>query len=548
MSEDQDDPSHLNDRRASVQSVLDPLLKSGLEPQLYQTFRVSNIPPGPDSIKDLTSIQRDSVARIQDVEDDEEDTNPNADPRHRGGVLATISVLLLGVFISQTDQSFVLATYGAVSSEFDDLASGSWLISAYILGQCVFQPLYGKMSDIYGRKACLQASYILFVVGTTVSGLGQSMGQVIAGRAIQGAGGAGMVSMVSIIITDLVPLNEVATLWSYVNILQTTGRSCGGFLGGLLTQTLGWRLAFLIQAPPVVIAILLVQWQLHIDDKGYDEDHSTWQKLKRVDFIGAFFLCFAILAGCFVLDAGGEKYAWNSSALITVITSGIVSLALFVVTASKVSEPIFPLRLLKHYGLVTNYLIVLLGVFTQLSLMMAVPLYFQATKHANTAAAGAYLVPAFAGNTLGGLLSGYWIRRTGRYKWPTVLAPILSVFCMLLCLFLWNGNTSIAESTYTFPGGFAMGMVTSAAFVGMAAAVQPDDVAIAGNGMYLFLNIGSIAGASSGSAAYQNALRSGLAEAFRNTKHGKQASIFGPEISRSLSMLMQVADSTTASR
>jgi MFS family permease len=433
---------------------------------------------------------------------------------------------LLGVFISQTDQSFVLATYGAVSSEFDDLASGSWLISAYILGQCVFQPLYGKMSDVYGRKACLQASYILFVVGTTVSGLGQSMGQVIAGRAIQGAGGAGMVSMVSIIITDLVPLKEVATLFSYVNILQTTGRSCGGFLGGLLTQTFGWRLAFLIQVPPVVIAIFLVQWQLHIDAKGHDKDHSTWQKLARVDFIGAFFLCYAIFAGCFVLDVGGEKYAWASPELVAIIVSGVASLALFVITAQRVSEPIFPLRLLKHYGLVTNYLIVLLQVITQLSLMMAVPLYFQATKHANTAAAGAYLVPAFVGNTLGGLLSGYWIRRTGRYKWPTVLAPILSVLCMLLCLFFWNGDTSVAESTYIFPGGFATGMVTSAAFVGMAAAVQPEDVAIAGNGMYLFLNIGAIAGASSGSAAYQGALRSGLKGAFRDVKHEKEVRIY----------------------
>ena len=104
----------------------------------------------------------------------------------------------------------------------------------------------------------------------------------------------------------------------------------------------------------------------------------------------------------------------------------------------KSQRTIFPLRLLKHYGLVTNYLIVLLQVITQLSLMMAVPLYFQATKHANTAAAGAYLIPAFVGNTLGGLLSGYWIRKTGRPKWPTVLAPILSVICMCLCRFLWK--------------------------------------------------------------------------------------------------------------
>lgn len=145
------------------------------------------------------------------------------------------------MFVSQTDQSLVLATYGKVSSEFNDLDSGSWLISAYILAQCVAQPLYGKLSDIYGRKSCLQASYVLFALGTAGAGLGRSMGEVIASRAVQGMGAAGMVSMVSIIITDLVPVHEVATLRSYVNILSTTGRSCGGVVGGLLTQTFGWR-------------------------------------------------------------------------------------------------------------------------------------------------------------------------------------------------------------------------------------------------------------------------------------------------------------------
>ncbi len=174
-------------------------------------------------------------------QDDVERSPDDSDRPKAAGVYTTLSVLLLGVFISQADQSFVFATYGAVSSEFNDLSSGTWLMSAYILAQCVAQPLYGKMADIYGRKACLQTSYLLFVVGTTASGLGRSLGEVIVGRAVQGAGGTGMVSMVSIVITDLVPLSEVATLWSYVNILQTTGRSCGGFLGGLLTQTLGWR-------------------------------------------------------------------------------------------------------------------------------------------------------------------------------------------------------------------------------------------------------------------------------------------------------------------
>ena len=149
--------------------------------------------------------------------------------------------MLVGVFVSQADWTFVLATYSHVASEFNDLSSGSWMLSAFILAQCAVQPLYGKLSDIYGRKSCLQVSYVFFTVGTAGCGLAWSMGAVIAFRAIQGAGGAGMVSMVSIIITDLVPMHEVAGLRSYVNILQTVGRSSGGVFGGLLTQSIGWR-------------------------------------------------------------------------------------------------------------------------------------------------------------------------------------------------------------------------------------------------------------------------------------------------------------------
>lgn len=135
----------------------------------------------------------------------------------------------------------MLATYSKVASEFHDFDSGSWIISAFIIAQCVAQPLYGKLSDIYGRKACLQTAYVLFGMGTLLTGLARTMGQVVVARAVQGAGGAGMTSMVSIIITDLVPIHEVAALRSYVNVLQTTGRGCGGVIGGALTYWLGWR-------------------------------------------------------------------------------------------------------------------------------------------------------------------------------------------------------------------------------------------------------------------------------------------------------------------
>ncbi|EME79349.1 uncharacterized protein MYCFIDRAFT_190289 [Pseudocercospora fijiensis CIRAD86] len=446
---------------------------------------------------------------------------PGADARASTGIYATISCMLLGVFLANVDASLVLATYGQVASTFGDLENGSWILSSFILAQCVAQPLYGKLADVYGRKACLQASYVLFALGTLGTGIGRTLLEIIVWRAVQGCGSAGMTSMVSIIIADLVPLHEIATLRSYVNILQTTGRSCGGVIGGALTYAFGWRWAFIIQLPPTIAAMLLVQKRLHLPRRP-TSGLTQWQKLSRIDFLGSIFLCTLIFCACFILDTGGQRYPWRSQPIYITAIAGVVSLLGFVVTANVVVEPIFPLRLLLEYAVITNYLIAFLQVLLQFSLMSVVPLYFQATKKANSAQAGAYLVPAFAGNTIGGLISGYFIKKTGLYKPMTVISPLFAVLCMCLCYFTWNGDTSVFGSLATLPGGLASGMVSSSVFVGLAAGVREEDMALTASGLYLFFNLGAIAGASAGAAVYQTSLRTGLAHALSGVQNGAE--------------------------
>ncbi|KAK4927977.1 hypothetical protein LTR49_005176 [Elasticomyces elasticus] len=403
---------------------VEPLLRRESQATLYRTIsRISEQEPLPPDDTDI------ELAKTT--------TTTSGTSR---SVYTTLSVLLLGVFISQADQSLVLATYGKVSSDFDDFDSGTWLISAYILAQCAAQPLYGKLSDIYGRKSCLQASYILFAIGTAGSGWGRSMGQVIASRAVQGAGGAGMISMVSIIITDLVPIHEVALLRSYVNVLQTTD----------------------------------------------NQKRSKWDKLRRIDFVGAFFLVLTILSACLILDIAGQRAPWNSGLVRAMGAVAVLSGIAFVATASIVPEPIFPLRLLGQYAVVTNCAIIVLQMMVQMSLMVAVPIFFAATMRASSAEAGLYLIPAFAGSTLGGLIAGYYIKKTGRFKPPTVVAPILAVSCMLLCYYTWSEPASGWMSLAILPGGFATGMVSSSAFVGLTAGVAEEDMAVAASAMYLF--------------------------------------------------------------
>lgn len=128
------------------------------------------------------------------------------------------------------------------------------------------------------------------------------------------------------------------------------------------------------------------------------------------------------------------------------------------------------------------------------------------------------------GNTVGGLISGYWIKYTGRYKWPTVVAPFLSIITMILCYTTWNGHTDLLAALAVLPGGMAAGMMSSSSFVGLAAGVSEEDMAVAGSGLYLFFNLGAIAGSSAGSAVYQTTLKSGLQEAVKDLPEGQTVS------------------------
>lgn len=278
------------------------------------------------------------------------------------------------------------------------------------------------------------------------------------------------------------------------------------------------------QVPFIIIAILLVHWRLHLTEKTHmspQHQQSVWAKLKRIDFTGAIFLSLTILAFCLTLDIGGVKVDWNSPLLLSVVGGGVLSaIAFFLSTKYWAAEPIFPLHLLTHYVVVTSYSSLALQNVMQMALMMAIPMYFQVVQNVTTAAAGAYMVPSILGNTVGALMVGYWIKRTGRVKPTTILAPLSSLLVFVLCLLMWTGDDTspVLRSIVTFPGGFATGVAHSALFVSLTAGVAEEDIAIAGSGLYLSGNIGAVIGTSAPSAIYQTVLRSGLAEALAGRK------------------------------
>lgn len=266
-----------------------------------------------DSSSDSVSLSSESLsdATVQDVEDAIQDASDDGrvviSRRH---VANTISVLLTGIFVAQAAGSMVMATYPLIASEFDDLANASWLITSHSLAAAATQPLYGKLSDVYGRKPMILIAYVLFAVGSLIVGMGQTMWQIHLGRVISGAGASGMTVLVSILITDLIPLRDVAQWRSYVNIVATTGRSLGGPLGGWLADVVGWRWSFFGQVPVVIVSIILCAIALPNSttkkDQEDQEPKTHWQQLQRIDFKGTITFTMMILAFLLPTELGGS--------------------------------------------------------------------------------------------------------------------------------------------------------------------------------------------------------------------------------------------------
>ncbi|ORY65766.1 major facilitator superfamily domain-containing protein [Pseudomassariella vexata] len=431
-------------------------------------------------------------------------------------IAKTVIALLVGVFISNVDTSLVIAIHPEVASEFNALGDSSWLFIGFMLAGAATQTLYGRLSDIFGRKLWLLVCYGLFAVGCALIGVSRTMWQVILGRVISGSGGAGMQVLAALIITDLAPLREVGSWQSYLNIVATTGRSLGGPTGGWLADTIGWRWAFLGQTPIFALALVLCWLVLPTVSTATTarrtSDSSISSQLARIDFTGAFILGLALLSLMLPLEIGGQKVPWNHPIVFGLFGTGPVLLALFLLIELRwVREPIFSPRILRRPNVVLCYCIMGCQVAAQLGMMFTVPLYFKVTERSSNTVAGAHLFPAVVGNAVGGIASGYIIKRTGRYKALIIFAALSSFTSYMLLILRWHGHTNWAESLYIVPGGIGSGVASNAAFVALQASIQPTDKAAASSGFFLTMPVGSIFGMALASAIEVGVLRKSLA-------------------------------------
>jgi len=273
------------------------------------------VPPRPD---EETPLLNDSISQPT------EEQTILADEPSNTRLVITLLTIWIGVFLGALDATIIATLSAPISTSFNSLSLLSWLASAYLIANAAFQPLSGRLTDIFGRRTGLVVSNTLFALGNLLCGLAKNEWMMILGRVVAGAGGGGLMTIATFICSDLVPLRKRGLIQGFGNVVFGTGAGLGGVFGGWVSDTWSWRWAFLAQVPLVIVSAILVHMIVKIPPKV-----STKSKLSRIDFLGAFSLTVTLVLFLLGLNSGGNVVPWNHP-LVLVFNTAFVCLAIWI--------------------------------------------------------------------------------------------------------------------------------------------------------------------------------------------------------------------------
>jgi predicted MFS family arabinose efflux permease len=359
------------------------------------------------------------------------------------------------------------------------------------------------------------------------------MNQLIMSRAFAGIGGGGMTTVVSILLSDAVPLRERGTWQGYINLIYATGAGIGAPLGGILSDSIGWRVAFYGQAPLCLVAFITVSLALKMPKK----DDSHWkEKLRRVDFLGALVLLLAVASLLLGLDRG-SNVSWNDRITIGCVAGSIPLFIIFTLVESFVaSEPFAPGHIIFERSLFAAFLCNFFSFAGYLAALFFIPLYFQAVGGLSATQAGLRLIPGIICGVSGSLFSGIVMQRTGRYYWITVICYSTLVLGMIdILLFSGLAVPSIPGIIFgTMISAFSNGIGVTTTLTSLIANGGYDDQAVAIACSYLFRSLGSVMGVSLCATAANQSLRASLKERLGS---GKDADKVAEKVRQSLEFI-----------
>ncbi|GAA0510479.1 MDR family MFS transporter [Saccharopolyspora thermophila] len=408
-------------------------------------------------------------------------------------ILTVLTGLMLGMFLGALDQTIVGSAIRVIADQLHGQTAQAWVTTAYLITSTITTPLYGKLSDIYGRKPLYLSAISLFLVGSLLCGLAGSIYELAAARAIQGLGGGGLMSLALTIIADMVPPRQRSRYQGYFMATFGTASVIGPVVGGLFADMDtflgidGWRWVFLINVPVALVALAVVARVLNV---------TTERVRHRVDYLGAAALV-VLLVPLLTVAEQGREWGWLSPLALAMYGIGAVGLVLFVLAERRMgAEALLPLRMFRlpsfRMGNLLNFLVGI-GMFGGLS---SLPLYLQIVKGLNPTEAGLMLLPMTAGIMIATGVVGKLVARTGRLK----VFPILGAACMAVALFLFSlvkVDTSLVQVGATAVlMGAGLGMLMQTLTLVVQTDATPRDLGVATASVNLFRQTGGTVGAA----------------------------------------------------
>ncbi len=406
-------------------------------------------------------------------------------------ILTVLSGLMLGMFLAALDQTIVSSSMRTIADELHGLSLQAWATTAYLITATLSTPLYGKLSDLYGRKPMYLTAISLFLVGSLASGMATSMYELAAFRAFQGLGAGGLMSLALAIITDITAPRERSKYQGYFmavfGISSVAGPVVGGFFAGIDTFAgiTGWRWVFLVNVPIALAALVVVTKVLNLPHTRVDQ---------KVDYWGAVALATGLVPLLIVAEQGRE-WGWGSAASIAMYVVGGLGVAAFVWIERRMGDAaLLPLRLFKRPVFRMATLVTVVQGAGMFGAMMSLPLYLQIVKGATPTQAGLQMLPLTLGIMIASLTSGRLISKTGRYKMFAV-AGIGLMAAALFALATISVDTSLSfVMVIAFVIGLGLGASMQTLVLAATNDVRPQDIGVATSAATFFRQIGGTAG------------------------------------------------------
>ena len=417
-------------------------------------------------------------------------------------ILIAFSGLVLAMLLAALDSTIVSTALPTIVSELGGLEHLAWVVTGYLLAQTIVTPIYGKLGDLYGRKIVMQSAIVLFLIGSALCGLSQTMTQLIIFRAIQGLGGGGLVVTTQAVVGDIIPPRDRGRYQGIFGAVFGLSSIAGPLLGGYFTTHLSWRWIFYINLPVGIAAMVVLAATLPSIGR---------RAIRAIDYAGAALLAVVLSSITLLSDLGGTTYSWSSALSLGLIAISLLSLVLFAVVERKALEPVLPLHLFLQQTFVITSTVGLIVGFALFGSVTYFPLYLQIVKGVSPTASGMEMVPMMAGMLVTSIASGQLISRTGRYK----IFPLLGTAVMTVGLFLMSRLTPQTSETVAsllmLVLGVGLGMVMQVLVIAVQNDVDYRDLGVATSGATLFRLIGGSLGTAILGALFAGRLSANLA-------------------------------------